>query len=382
MNTFLDLLITIGRFAVGLWPLMFLAVLVGIFKRKKGFGAVLRASAGALVFAWGFFALLNLAFYIFKLDTFHLLPVDVNMKIFLSVGLILLPFAFAIVLEQRYKRIDVETLEELKALSPSDFEKLVAETYRAQGHKVEIVGATGDHGIDLVVKTRKGETWLIQCKKYRGKVGEPVIRDFYGALRASDADAGAVITTGLITTQARLWAEGKPIFLYDGDEFLDVMRTTCIRKSLPVQAIKKSTPLVSAAPISMPMMQPAYATATIASAPISVAAEPRSVAPASFAEANVMVETAAPMESAAPVAVAPMTSVTVAAPVVSTDIPVQYDEYPPQDKRPFMNLDAAPVCPACGVPMLLRTEKHFFLKPKQEYICQNAPSCSETMLVD
>ncbi|MBA3074681.1 MAG: restriction endonuclease, partial [Anaerolineae bacterium] len=215
MNTFLELLITVGRFAVGFWPLMFVAVLFGVFKRRKGFGAVLRTSVNALMLAWAFFALLNLAFYFFRLDTFHLLPVEVNMKYFLSVGLILLPFEVAIVLEQRHKRINAETLEELKSLSPSDFEKLVAETYRAQGHKVDIVGTTGDHGIDLVVKTRKGETWIVQCKKYRGKVGEPVIRDFYGALRASDADAGAVITTGLITSQARLWADGKPIFLYD-----------------------------------------------------------------------------------------------------------------------------------------------------------------------
>lgn len=359
MNTFLELLITVGRFAVGLWPLMFLAVLFGVVKRRKGFGAVLRTSVNALMLAWAFFALLNLAFYFFKLDTFHLLPIEVNMKFFLSVGLILLPFEVAIVLEQRHKRIDAETLEELKALTPSDFEKLVAETYRAQGHKVDIVGATGDHGIDLVVKTRKGETWIVQCKKYRGKVGEPVIRDFYGALRASDADAGAVITTGLITTQARLWADGKPIFLYDGDEFLDVMRTTRIRKSLPAEAIKKSTPAVSAAPISMPMMQTAFASATIASAPITT-----------------------PSYDYIPAKVAttpePVTAY-VASPTVSLDIPEQYDEYPPQDKRPFMNMDTAPVCPSCGIPMLLRTEKRMFFKPKQEYICQNAPSCSATL---
>jgi restriction system protein len=367
MNTFLELLITVGRFVVGLWPLMFLAVLFGVFKRRKGFGAVLRTSVNALMLAWAFFAMLNLAFYFFKLDTFHLLPVEINMKYFLSVGLILLPFEVAIVLEQRHKRINAETLEELKSLSPSDFEKLVAETYRAQGHKVEIVGATGDHGVDLVVKTRKGETWIVQCKKYRGKVGEPVIRDFYGALRASDADAGAVITTGLITSQARLWADGKPIFLYDGDEFLDVMRTTRIRKSLPVGAIKKPTPEPSAAPMSMPMMQTAYASATIASAPV-VAAPDYDFTPAKV--------TPAPAPEVDPV------MAYVASPAVSADIPVTYDEYPPQDKRPFMNMDTAPVCPACGIPMMLSSEKRSLFKPKQEYICQNAPSCQETIPLD
>ncbi|PKN89830.1 MAG: hypothetical protein CVU45_05665, partial [Chloroflexi bacterium HGW-Chloroflexi-7] len=66
-------------------------------------------------------------------------------------------------------------------------------------------------------------------------------------------------------------------------------------------------------------------------------------------------------------------------PAVSMDIPEAYDEYPPQDKRPFMNMDTAPVCPACGVPMILHSEKRLLFKPKEEYICQNAPSCPETM---
>lgn len=383
MNTFLELLITIGRFAVGLWPLMFLAVLFGVFKRRKGFGAVLRTSVNALMLAWGFFALLNLVFYFLKMDTFQLLPSDVNMKLFLSVGLILLPFELAIVLEHRHRRINAETLEELKALSPSDFEKLVAETYRAQGHKVEIVGSTGDHGIDLVVKTRKGETWLIQCKKYRGKVGEPVIRDFYGALRASDADAGAVITTGLITAQARLWAEGKPIFLYDGDDFLDIMKNTRIRKSLPTEAIKKSVP---AAQINKNAEQPANASPELTTEPAeAVEIAPRPAAPVFASEAIVPAPVyAAEAIAPAPAVVisAPVTAEYIDSPTVSMNSSEQYDEYPPQDKRPFMNLDTTPVCPACGVPMLLRTAKNLFLKGKQEYICQNAPSCAETMQVD
>jgi HJR/Mrr/RecB family endonuclease len=347
METFLELITTIGRFLVGLWPLMFITVLVGVFKHKKGFGAMLRTSIKALVVSWGFFAVLNLVFYFLKMDTFQLLPESINMKLFFSVGLLLLPFEVAILIEERHKKVNADTLEEMQALSPSQFEKLVAETYRDQGHKVEIVGATGDHGIDLVVHTRKGETWLVQCKKYRGKVGEPVIRDFYGALRAANADAGAVITTGTITAQARLWAEGKPLFLYDGEEFLQVIQTTHIRKSLPVEAKKKVVvnPVVAA-----PVLQTAFAVASPSAMPMA----------ASY-----------PMNST--------TIESIAVPVVES---VEPDTYPPQDKRPFMNLDDTPVCPACGIPMLLQTEKRMFFKPRQHYICQNAPSCSETFEVD
>jgi len=361
MNTFLELIKTTGQFLVGLWPLLFLTVIVGVFRLKKGFGAMLRTSIKALVASWAFFAVLNLIFYFLKLDTFHLLPESINMKLFLSTGLMLLPFEVAILLEERHKKIKADTLEEMQRLSPSDFEKLVAETYRDQGHKVEIVGATGDHGIDLVVNTRKGETWLVQCKKYRGKVGEPIIRDFYGALRASNADAGAVVTTGTITTQARLWAEGKPLFLYDGEEFLEVMKTTNIRKSLPVEVRKKSVfnPLAAA-----PVLQTAFASASAGVASVPIAAS-------------------APVSASTPIAmVAPVTTavpVTTTAPAASAGL---YDDYPPLDKRPFMDMNEPPACPACGVPMLLHTEKRLFLKPRQVYICQNAPTCDETLAVE
>jgi HJR/Mrr/RecB family endonuclease len=334
MKTFLELLITAGRFIVGLWPLMFVALLFGVFKRGKGFGAFLRTSIKSLVFAWAFFALLNLVFYFLKMDTFHLFPVEINMKYFLSVGLLLLPLEVAIMLDEQHKKITAETIQEMRALSPSQFETLVAETYRAQGHKVEVIGSSGDHGIDLVVNTRRGETWLVQCKKYHGKVGEPVIRDFYGALRAAEADAGAVVTTGLITEQARLWAEGKPLHLYDGEEFLKIIETTRIRKSLPVEVKKKREHSFFPAPV----LQPAYASAYDSSP-----------ARASFA-----------LEKTAPEPAA------------------ENEPFPPEDKRPFMNLSEAPDCPACGVPMILHNEKRFLFKPKQIYICQNAPSCAET----
>jgi hypothetical protein len=238
----------------------------------------------------------------------------------------------------------------MRKLSPADFERLVAETYRDQGHQVDIVGQTGDHGIDLVVHTRKGETWLVQCKKYRGKVGEPIIRDFYGAIRAANADAGAVVTSGTITASARLWAEGKPIFLYDGEEFLQVIQTTHIRKSLPPEAKKRpvvSQPVAAPSPV---VMQPAYAAAV-----------------------------AAPVAVAQPIYMPAPTPVKTVDPAVES---IYADPYPPQDKRPFMNTEDVPVCPACGVPMLLQTEQRLFQKPHEVYICQNAPTCDETIPVE
>jgi restriction system protein len=99
---------------------------------------------------------------------------------------------------------------------------MVAELYRSLGHQAKRTGSTGDHGVDVVVQARNGEKWIVQCKRWRGSVGEPVIRDFYGVLHHEKADHGAVITTGTFTPQAREWARGKLLHLYDGGEFLTI----------------------------------------------------------------------------------------------------------------------------------------------------------------
>jgi hypothetical protein len=286
------------------------------------------------------------------METFHLILEPTDTALFISVGLILFPFEVALLLEEKRKKFNASTLEDLRSLNPSDFEELVAETYRAQGHHVQVVGGTGDHGIDLIVRSQRGETWLVQCKRYRGKIGEPVIRDFYGALKASDADGGAVITTGTISDAARLWAEGKPIKLYDGDQFIKIVVATRVRKSLPVEAktAPKSSKNTAAAPSRAPVMrlQPAYATSAASAYPAAVASPRRH-----------------------DVEVSPVAAVV--EPTSSED---------ETDKHPFMDTSDAPMCPACNVPMILSTQKRFLRKAKQIYICPNAPDCPETYPVE
>jgi len=334
MDTILELLTTAGKFLVGLWPVMFIGLLFGIAKRRDGFSTMLRTSIKSLVILWVFFAVLRAVFYFLKMETFQLIPEPANSQYFLLIGIFLLPFAFAIVLEEQRKHHVIKSIDDMQILSPSEFEKLVAKTYRDQGNRVEEVGSTGDHGIDLIVHTRKGETVLVQCKKYRGKVGEPVVRDFYGVLRASNADAGAIVTTGLITPQARLWAEGKPIFLYDGRAFLKVIEATRFRRSLPDEALKEEEPESKPQTIR-PTLQPAAVPAPAA-------------------------------HSA----------------VVFSRQDVYSDEVTLADKAPFMNLTAEPDCPVCGTPMILKTTHRPFLKPRKTFICSNAPECKETFPAD
>ena len=44
------------------------------------------------------------------------------------------------------------------------------------------------------------------------------------------ADKGAVITSGRFTQQAREWVKGKPIYLYDGTQFIKAWQRAKARK--------------------------------------------------------------------------------------------------------------------------------------------------------
>ena len=113
-----------------------------------------------------------------------------------------------------------ELLEALKALSPLAFEQWIAARFREDGNSVVPTLASGDHGVDLVV-TKESETVLVQCKRYRAmRVGEPVLRDLYGALHHARATRAIVVTTGHFTRGALEWAQGKAIGTWDGHELV------------------------------------------------------------------------------------------------------------------------------------------------------------------
>jgi restriction system protein len=144
-------------------------------------------------------------------------PVQVASIAFVLAGLLATGVAWRRALHvQRDQNAAGKRLEELQALSPDAFEEWVGARFHEQGFAVEIAGAQGDHGIDLVV-SRVGERAIVQCKNYRAwSVGEPVLRDLFGAMHAAGADRAYLVTTGRLTSPARVWAEGKPIEVWDG----------------------------------------------------------------------------------------------------------------------------------------------------------------------
>lgn len=207
------------------WPLIFLRAVANVlFSRRSR----RRSAAADLLVIWGFIAVCWLAAAIFlpSVRSF-LIPEPLNSVLFFATGAVLLGLNAKRWWERRgisYKGRTISRLSDLYELSPAEFEEMVAEVFRARGHRARRTGTAGDHGVDVVVEAKNGEKWVVQCKRWRGTVGERVVREFYGTMLHEKADKGAIVTTGFFTPQAREWARGKPIFLYDGEEFLRIWR--------------------------------------------------------------------------------------------------------------------------------------------------------------
>ena len=65
---------------------------------------------------------------------------------------------------------------------------------------------------------------MFQCKRYKGAVGAPVVRDFRGAMMGR-ADKGIILTTGTFTadaTRESVRDGAPPIELVDGERLVNM----------------------------------------------------------------------------------------------------------------------------------------------------------------
>ncbi len=120
-------------------------------------------------------------------------------------------------------------LDVIMALPFAGFERLSQRLLREAGfQQVSVTGRSGDSGIDgegiLEVNPFVTFKGLFQCKRYRGSVGAPVIRDFRGAMLGR-ADKGIILTTGTFTQDAKREARrdgAPPVELVDGMKLVEM----------------------------------------------------------------------------------------------------------------------------------------------------------------
>lgn len=138
--------------------------------------------------------------------------------------------------EEDIRRTQDELLEQLRQLSPADFERVVEELIIKLGYgasadevRARLRQGAGDQGIDAVIKEdRLGlDLIYIQAKRYRegATIGRPDIQGFVGAMDNA-VRKGLFITTATFTAQAREYAADRGerrVGLIDGSELARLM---------------------------------------------------------------------------------------------------------------------------------------------------------------
>lgn len=82
------------------------------------------------------------------------------------------------------------------------FEVYVAELLIRHGWTASVTQAGGDNGVDIVAE-KDGLSMAIQCKRYKGSVGNQAVQEVYAGMKHMALSRAAVISTGRYTKGAK-----------------------------------------------------------------------------------------------------------------------------------------------------------------------------------
>jgi restriction system protein len=77
-------------------------------------------------------------------------------------------------------------------MSGREFEHFMADLFRTAGYKVDVVGGSGDQGVDLLLKEGRKRI-AVQCKKYGRPVGNAAVSAVYAGAKHYGAKQAWVV---------------------------------------------------------------------------------------------------------------------------------------------------------------------------------------------
>ena len=133
------------------------------------------------------------------------------------------------------------TYEDLMKLSPDDFERILADLWRAMGYTVTVVGGPGDRGLDILATMEKGVRFTvgIQAKRYgpTNKVDVHQIREYASLLAKHEVDSVVVVSTSGFTEGALKEAKELNVKTIDGEQLLALLNQHHIPRPFPVPSV-------------------------------------------------------------------------------------------------------------------------------------------------
>jgi len=228
MQTFLTILEIVFFF----WPLILLLGFFGTRDAEAPLAKKIMASFQRIFIAWCLMLFMALFLIIQDHQLSGIFPDPINWILFSVVGGV---FGFPVLVnmikhirQNRADQLEAGTLEALRNLSPDEFENVVAKFFESIGYRSRVSENVQDHGVDVFVYDGKGEKWVVQCKRYRGVVGEPILRDLLGAMLHEKATRAFLMTTGTISQKAREWIQDKPITVYESEGLVRLLQCNSV----------------------------------------------------------------------------------------------------------------------------------------------------------
>lgn len=136
--------------------------------------------------------------------------------------------AFHILIQHLKKKCYLNSsIARIDNMSGEDFEKYLKAGFERKGYKVELTPGSNDYGADLVL-TRKGETTVVQAKRYEANVGNKAVQEVVAARAYYEAEKAMVVTNSYFTKQAVKLAEANDVELWDRGNLVKNVNTKAL----------------------------------------------------------------------------------------------------------------------------------------------------------
>ncbi len=107
---------------------------------------------------------------------------------------------------------DIDSINQLTGI---EFEELLIAKFRSMDFTVINTPKSGDFGADIILDTKDGTRFVIQCKRFKSKVNLKAVQEVVGALPHYSGDIGIVITNSGFLSSAIKLAQSNDIELWD-----------------------------------------------------------------------------------------------------------------------------------------------------------------------
>ncbi len=119
----------------------------------------------------------------------------------------------------------LENRSYLEKINPFEFEELIWKALQYFGFKTKVTRKTGDKWVDIWLEKNE-EKSIVQCKRFKWKIGTPTIRDFIWTMQMNKIKSWYIITTSNFSVDSLLTVEESDytIQLIDMDGVISMMQ--------------------------------------------------------------------------------------------------------------------------------------------------------------